>query len=254
MESVLAILQKHLVWTLSNRYGGQSQAPYDSLNLAFHVGDEEQNVAQNRQILLQSLGLCDRTLVAMDQIHSNKIVVLDSNAIILPNSQPQGDCLLSHRDDVALLVMVADCNPILLYDPVRDVFGVIHAGRKGIELGILIAALQKMHTHFGCLMCDIVGFVGASIRSCCYEVGVDVAQNFAQQTTQQSLVWRGECVFLDLLVVLKMQWQQSGCLAQNLAIDKRCSACCAEFFSYRRQGICGRFGIIAAKKQRRCCD
>lgn len=253
MESVFAILQERLVWTLSNRHGGQSQAPYDSLNLAFHVGDEVQNVAQNRQILLQSLGLCDRTLVAMEQIHSNKIIVLDSSTEILPSSPPHGDCLLSHRDDVALLVMVADCNPILLYDHVCDVFGVVHAGRKGVELGILPAALQKMHTHFGCSMRDIIGFVGASIRNCCYEVGVDIAQKFVQQTTQQSLVWRGEHVFLDLLVALKMQWQQSGCLAQNLAIDERCSACCEDYFSYRRQGICGRFGIVAAKKQRRYC-
>ncbi|MDE7196143.1 MAG: polyphenol oxidase family protein [Helicobacter sp.] len=252
MESVLAILQEHLVWALSNRHGGQSQAPYNTLNLAFHVGDCAHDVAQNRQILLQSLGLADRTLVAMEQLHGDNIIVLDSSAEIPRNSPPQGDCLLSNRDDVALLVMVADCNPILLYDPVRDVFGVVHAGRKGVELGILPAALQKMHTHFGCFMRDIIGFVGASIRSCCYEVGVDVGKNFAQQTTQQSLVWRGERVFVDMLAALQMQWQNSGCLAQNLAIDDHCSACCEDYFSYRRQGICGRFGIVAAKQRRIC--
>lgn len=253
MESVLAILHERLVWTLSNRHGGQSQAPYDSLNLAFHVGDCAQDVAQNRQILLQSLGLSDRELVAMEQLHGNNIIVLDLNVEIPRNSPPQGDCLLSNRDDVALLVMVADCNPILLYDPVRDVFGVVHAGRKGVELGILPAALHKMCAHFGCSMRDIIGFVGASIRSCCYEVGADVGKNFAQQTTAQSLVWRGGRVFVDMLAALQMQWQKSGCLAQNLIIDTHCSACCEDYFSYRRQGICGRFGIVVAKKQRRIC-
>ena len=252
MESVLATLQEHLVWALSNRHGGQSQAPYNTLNLAFHVGDCAHDVAQNRQILLQALGLADRTLVAREQLHGDNIIVLDSSAEIPRNSPPQGDCLLSNRDDVALLVMVADCNPILLYDPVRDVFGVVHAGRKGVELGILPAALQKMHTYFGCSMRDIIGFVGASIRSCCYEVGVDVGKKFAQQTTQQSLVWRGERVFVDMLAALQMQWQNSGCLAQNLAIDEHCSACCEDYFSYRRQGICGRFGIVVAKQRRIC--
>lgn len=252
MESVLATLQKNLVWTLSNRYGGQSNAPYEFLNLAFHVGDCAQDVAQNRQLLLQSLGVSHRLLVSMEQIHSNRVIIIDQ-ATPLGVESLQGDGMLSNRDDVALLVMVADCNPILLYDPKCDVFGVVHAGRKGVEQAILCEALQKMHEHFGSNLHDIVGFIGASIRSCCYEVGVDVATEFAHKTTKDCLIWRDERVFLDLISALKMQWQNAGCLAKNLAIDSHCSCCCDEFFSYRRQGICGRFGIIAAKKQRRMC-
>lgn len=247
MESVETRLSQHLIWKLTDRHGGVSAAPFQSLNLAYHVGDEVCNVDRNRAILLNSLGLQHYNLVFMQQTHSSGVAIINDNTSTVP-SIVHADAMLSDCHNVALLTMVADCNPIVLYDPAQDVFGVVHAGRKGIEKAILNVTLQKMRAYFNSKIADVIGFVGVSIRKCCYEVRSDVALEFIEATSHECVIKKGQMFFIDMITALQQQWTREGGNIDNLAIDQRCSACCDDFFSYRRERVCGRFGIIAAKR------
>ncbi|RAX57666.1 hypothetical protein CCZ01_05100 [Helicobacter monodelphidis] len=239
-----------LKFILSNRFGGVSVGEFDSLNVAYHVGDSKENVYYNRQILLSKLESEKLPLVFMNQIHSNEVICVDKT--ILQGRQEvevQGDALITNCPELALMVMVADCNPIVIYDTKCRILGVVHAGRRGVELQILTKTIQKMCNLFGSQPSDLYGYIGASIRVCCYEVQEDVYSVFLQnEYLAMGVVQQGEKYFLDLVRLLQMEWCRVGGLESALHICPICSSCCTDFYSYRRERNCGRFCLVAFLK------
>ena len=149
---------------ISDRFGGVSTAPYDSLNIAFHVGDDPENVERNRQILYQKAGIHKAQFA--DQIHSDKILTLDR--FIDP---PACDGFITTVPNLPLAVMGADCFGVLLYDPEHFVIAALHAGRAGAMQGIVTKAINKMRS-LGARNIDAI--IGPGIHSCCYEVGPQI--------------------------------------------------------------------------------
>lgn len=247
-----------VVFALTNRYGGYSQPPYESLNLAFHTGDEAWVVERNLACVLEhfraldSRGAHARTLAYMTQIHSTRCVSLDES--ICGEQTPQSgvgvhmgeaDVLLLSRTHTPAMVLVADCNPILLFDRAHNVATLIHAGRLGVFSRICSQALARMHAHCGTRARDVYAFVGAGIRKCCYEIKDDVRMELERACgdAHRYIEVREGRYFLDLESMIKSELKDLGIV--DYYFLPRCSSCDEEFFSYRRDGVTGRFGLIA---------
>ena len=235
-----------LFHTFTDRYGGVSKPPYDSLNLATHVGDDIKNVMKNRVIISKMYSLDLRNLIYMDQIHSDHIeVIKDSMQTKIPNC----DGLLTDQKGISLMVLVADCIPILLFDPVKKVIGAVHAGRNSTFKKIAKKSILKMQEVYGSESKNIIVCLGASIHKCCYEISKDIADIAIKNFGEIYIKRREERYFLDLQLLNRDQLLEVGVKEENISISDECSCCNDEYFSYRRDGITGRFaGIISLRR------
>ena len=220
----------------TDRHGGVSAPPYNSLNLALHVGDNKDDVEKNRKILQRRLNF--KNIIWMEQIHKSNIQIISS-----PQPQPIPDCdaIITDQPNIALAVMVAGCIPILMFDPKRNVIAAIHAGRNGTFLQIGAKTVKIMQKEFGCLPADILVFMGPSIQVCCYEIGDKlisiVKKNFGKKYINDKM--------LNLQKLNYDQLIKSKIRADNIKISNTCTCCDNNYFSYRRDGITGRFvGVI----------
>ena len=243
-----------VVFALTNRYGGYSQPPYDSLNLAFHTGDETAVVERNIAHSLEAFKKLDlrcvnaQNLAYMTQIHSTHCALLEENFYEGEARQNNGainvgeaDALVLSRTHMPAMVLVADCNPILFFDKTHNVAALIHAGRKGVFGEICSLTLARMSEHYDTQASDMYVFVGAGIRKCCYEVGDDVCVELGYR--EQYIEIREGRYFLDLESMLKAEFENLGIMDYYFFL--RCSSCDREFFSYRRDGVTGRFALMA---------
>ncbi len=220
-------------YRFTNRFGGVSCAAYESLNLAFHVGDNPLSVSQNRSLLQASLGVSK--LVFMEQVHGNEVALICHGDEVVTC-----DAMITNQPNIALAVMVADCVPILFHDPKHHAIGVAHAGRVGSLLGVASACLRAMHEHFGSKACDVKVFIGPSIKACCYEVTQEVVEGFEAYVRQED----GK-LFMDLIGYNRDVLVNMGVKEENIVIEQACTCCSEDYFSYRREKITGRFvGVI----------
>ena len=123
---------------ITDRQGGVSAGNYESLNLALHVGDEEDDVRENRCRVAAALGVNEDHLVFADQVHGDQIADARTGAPV-----EQADGLFSSRSDLALAIMVADCVPVLLVDEHSPGFAVVHAGWRGLRGDVLKNAVER---------------------------------------------------------------------------------------------------------------
>jgi len=158
----------------STRHGGVSEAPFASFNLGLHTPDRPEHVAENRQRFCESLGFDAAQLAGGFQTHGDAV-----RAVEAPGQQDGFDALVTNRRGVLLSVTVADCVPILLYDPVRGAIGAAHAGWKGTVASIAAKTLRTMQQHYGTQPRDCWAYIGTCIAKADFEVDADVADHFA---------------------------------------------------------------------------
>ncbi|PAF43913.1 hypothetical protein BKH45_00045 [Helicobacter sp. 11S03491-1] len=142
------------------------------------------------------------------------------------------------------MVMVADCNPILIYEPYIRAFALIHAGREGMRKSIITHTINSLVQIHGGDSARMFVFVGASIRKCCYEVKEDVALCF----DKNYLIGKNDSHHLDLIGLLQDELEKNHIQKDHIEILPSCSCCQKDLFSYRREGVTGRFGLIGALK------
>ena len=118
----------------TTRDGGASAAPFDTFNLGDHVGDDPAAVAANRARLAESVGLGPDGIVWMNQVHGDRVVVVDGP---VDGAIDAADGLVTTRPGLALAVVTADCVPVLMSDPRAGVVAAVHAGRAGAKLGVV---------------------------------------------------------------------------------------------------------------------
>lgn len=217
----------------TTRFGGVSEGAYKGLNLAGHVGDLPQNVAKNREILAAALDIAPFNLKFMRQIHSNRVEILRD----LEDELPPCDGVITALKGVTLCVLVADCSPVLIADEGRGIVAAVHAGRAGVTGKICTNALSLMKSEFGCEAGDLRVFVGANIKARNYEVGELDLGEFNR--------YKKEGKF-DMEAAL---WDEFTALGVGRAdFDPRCTFETGELFSYRRDGVTGRFCGFAMNK------
>ena len=217
----------------SSRGGGVSTAPYDRLNLAYHVGDKARDVMQNHKLLADAVGYDLKKLVFMNQIHSNEVVVIDEESFSVPSC----DALVTNMQDVALMVMSADCAPLLMHDEVCGVIAAVHAGRAGAFGNIVKNVITTMQEQYGCNSTDIQVAVGPRICTSCYEV----SQKELDEAAELGYGFACKQTHLDIDAILKHQLKECGVLEENIDFLPHCTKCESEkFFSYRAEKVTGR--------------
>ncbi len=216
----------------TTRHGGISKIPYDSANLAFHVGDDPGDVLKNHDILAQTLKYERNRLIHMRQIHSDRIVAVDERFDF--ETPPECDALITDTPHLPLMVMSADCTGILIYDPIAHAAGAVHAGRAGALSEILPKTLRTMEQRFGSKLQDFHIVLGPSIHGCCYEINEAIALETQTKGYASALRRNGETVFLDVNTILMRQLQEYGIDQSRIDVIDHCTACRNDdYFSYR---------------------
>ncbi len=228
-------------WTavFSTRHGGVSSDPFSSLNTSLTVGDDEEHVLQNRARLGSACGFRAHELVLGQQTHSTKTAWVDARqsgrgARAQADALSETDGLMTDVPHLPLAVGVADCVPVVIgaMDAGgRAAVAVVHAGWRGMLGGIVEAAARRLKEH-GELTEAVVG---PSIGPCCFVVGADVAQAFADRygaTVGQDHV--------DLWSAAAQQLVAAGVAPHRMLVSRLCTACDRRFYSYRREA--GRTG------------
>jgi YfiH family protein len=165
----------HVRAACSTRSGGASRAPYDSLNLGDHVGDLPGDVATNRKIFRQSLGVRP---VFLSQVHGRDVIEVDAQT---PDGTQADGCLTSNRG-LACTIMVADCLPLLFTTRAGTIVAAAHAGWRGLAgedgHGIVEAIIGKLQAHSDAHAADVIAWLGPCIGPQSFEVGDEVKQAF----------------------------------------------------------------------------
>lgn len=252
-----------ICFALTDSLGGVSSTPFESFNLGYHVGDSVDSVRVNhmraRREFSRIFNVVSSPLYYLTQVHSTKILRLEKDLALESESESicvgESDGILIDMPYRTALVMVADCNPILLYDRVKHAMVLLHAGRKGVLEGIVSRGFEAMARNYGGKPEDCLVYVGASIRGCCYEVGEEVKaqvldSEFSGALRKDVADKNPSSVRLDLIHCLQIQFHTLGFLPEHIEIDPHCTHCTEHFYSYRRAsyhsgGRTGRFGLIA---------
>nr|WP_314565369.1 polyphenol oxidase family protein [uncultured Campylobacter sp.] len=217
----------------TTRFGGVSEGAYEGLNLGDHVGDLPANVAKNREILAEQIGIAPDNLKFMHQIHSNRVEILRN-----PDDELQPcDGVITALRGVVLCVLVADCSPVLIADERRGVVATVHAGRAGVTGKICTNAVNLMASEFGCEAGDLRVFVGANIKARNYEVGELDLGAFNRYKNGGKF---------DMESALRDEFTALG--VGRVEFDPRCTFETQGLFSYRRDGVTGRFCGFAMNK------
>ena len=213
-------------------------------NLAFHVNDDPLVVEANHERLAKELGYKKESLIHMKQIHSNLVhTVNDEDNFHMPRSC---DALITNKKNTPLMVMTADCAPLLFYDKVKKVIAVAHAGRQGAFKNIVKNVLEKMSLEFASNPKDIYVSIGANIGVCCYEVGREIYDEAQELQLEYAVQIRDESYYLDINKILKTQLLECDIKTENIEFSNECTCCKKEtYYSYRAQKVTGRFcGIL----------
>ena len=232
---------------LTTREGGFSGGAFASLNLAFHVGDDAAIVRENRRALAAKFGYDAETLVAAQQVHGARCAVISSDdggrgALDWDSALPDTDALITRESGVPLLILVADCAPILLVEPRAHVVAVVHAGWRGALAGIAGIAARQM-IELGADIRQIRAGIGPCLCPENLEVGAQVAALFADKSALEPF---GDKYRLDLRALIQRDLGGAGVAANHIETRIECPRDDARFFSHRGQnGVAGRFGIVA---------
>ncbi|MDE0324670.1 MAG: peptidoglycan editing factor PgeF [Candidatus Poribacteria bacterium] len=215
---------------ISLRHGGVSRAPYTSLNLAEHVGDDESAVAINRDMLFQHANL--KNLHYCRQIHSASVIAVDNETGTVPADLPEADALVSAHRSVALGIFTADCVPIFILDRATPAIGIAHAGWRGTFARIAVNTLAQMKASFGTLATNCQIHLGPSIQKCCYTVSTELLDQFAERFG--STVHDGKN--LSLQDANLNQLVAAGLSPTSISVSPLCTACRTDiFYSHRAE-------------------
>lgn len=240
----------------STRIGGFSPPPYDTLNLGYG-GDKPGNVLKNRKALLSALGYMPDRVVVVSQVHGREVAVLDHHAAAEGARDfrclGQADAIITDQVGFVLMTLYADCVPVYLYDPVKHVAGLAHAGWRGTVAGTPAACVEKMAGTFGSQPRDLVATIGPSIGPCCYEVGPEVVLALEEAFPRSAVTIRnGGRTMADLWTANAAGLVQVGLATGRIHVTGLCTACRRDlFFSYRAEGgKTGRMGACIALRPR----
>ena len=220
-----------LLVAFSDRDGGVSPAPYDTLNLAASVGDRRETVDENRATVARAAGFDPATLRFARQVHGADVLEVTSDDPVVAGD---GDVLVTTRSDVTVAILTADCTPVIVVGP-RGV-AVAHAGWRGLVAGVIEAAVNALGRVDA-------AWIGPAIGACCYEVGPEVIAAFESHglpVAGSDRVDPGRAAGAAL--------RRAG--VERVAASGICTSCDRRYFSYRRDGTTGRQGAFAAMVSR----
>jgi YfiH family protein len=236
-------------YAVTDRLGGVSRPPYDALNLADHVGDDPAAVAGNRSRLAAALSLAPGRLAFMRQVHGTTVAVVDGspNDDSSPNDEgtgsPEADGLVTTEPGLGLVVLTADCVPVLLAAPGPDgpVLAAAHAGRKGVQGGVVHEAVAAMR-RLGARVEEGQAHVGPAVCGRCYEVPAALQAEVVADVPAAACTTRAGTPGLDLPGAVIGQLVAAG--VRDVGRDETCTLESAALYSHRREGVTGRIASV----------
>ena len=221
--------QQNLLQAFSTRLGGFSQAPYDSLNLGMHSGDDRKTVAQNRDLFFDRLKVPREGLVFLEQVHSANVQLIKNPGIV-----PACDALITSEKNLFLTIQTADCFPVFLFDPQTEAVGIVHSGWRGTAANIVQKTISLMEDRLNCRAENMIAGIGPGVQQSCYQVDTETASHF----DAKYLLADGPGHFkLDVQGTIVEQLLASGIERENMEADKTCTHCATgHYYSYRRDG------------------
>jgi polyphenol oxidase len=218
----------------TDRVGGVSARPYDTLNLAAHVGDDPDAVEANRTVLASFAGVPPDRLVVLAAVSGGPVARVDGSS---PAEVGGVEAIVTSEPGLAIGVIAADCVPVLLADDTAGVIGAAHAGRRGVEAGIVTDAVH-IRVGLGADPARIEAWLGPSICGRCYEVGDDVAAQTIALAPAAASVTSWGTTALDLPAAVLAELTAGG--VGRVQRDPRCTHEDPLLYSYRRDGQTGR--------------
>ena len=235
-----------IVHGFSTRLGGVSQGIYESMNLSFTRGDNEDAVRENYRRLSDAMGFSMGDIVTSDQTHTTNVHVVTEtdrgNGITKPRPYTDVDGMITNVPGLVLATFYADCVPLFFVDPVHKAIGLSHSGWRGTVGKIGKVTVEKMAEEFQTDPSELYAAIGPSICQDCYEVSEDVIKKFCENYDEnlwpeifyqkengkyQLNLWKAnESVFLE-----------SGILPEHIAVTNVCTHCNPDIlFSHRTTG------------------
>lgn len=231
--------------TYSERTGGVSEPPFDTLNLGYATGDRPGHVRENRDRLVRALGV--PAFAVAKQAHGANVVWVGGKRAGAgyagpPSPLGEADALAVSRPGVTVAVLVADCVPLALAAPDQGLLVAVHAGWRGMAADVVGHALRSFDRLGG-----VLASIGPAIGPCHYEVGEDVARAVAAGSESGAVTDRREGkLFLDLPGTVARVLRAAG--VRSIEKAEVCTACRPErFFSHRRDGETGRQSMVALR-------
>lgn len=232
-------LNPQLVHGVFTRHGGISEAPYHSLNISYTVGDTPDNVTLNHHTIKETIGA--NHLIFMNQSHGTGILVFHKDQYARFENIPSADAIITDVPFFALMVQLADCQGVILFDPKKNVVANVHCGWRGNVQNILERVVIRMKKEFGCRESNIMAGISPSLGPCCAEfvshkeIFPDLFKRFMVREN-----------YFDLWAISRWQLESAGLRGSNIEIAGICTRCRSDlFYSYRGEGKTGRFGAVA---------
>lgn len=238
---------------VSTRTSGHSSPPFHSLNLSFNVGDNPKDVLKNRKLLTKTLDIPLTGLTTAKQVHGSDVKIVSEalqgkGSVDYNGAISATDAMVTNVPNTCLMIFLADCVPVMFYDPSKGVIGVAHAGWKG-TLGLVAQkTVEVFRQGFGCAPEDIFVGIGPSIGPCCCQVGQEVVSQVEHAFGANHDYIRNKTAdgkaFLDLWTANSGQLVQAGIDEKNIEMAEICTCHHPDvFFSHRSEkGKTGRMG------------
>lgn len=238
----------------STRLGGVSSGEYESMNLTFTRGDDSKKVSENFRRIANALGVRTEDMVYAAQTHTTNVLKVGAShkgmGIVRERNFHDIDGLITDEPGVCLVTSYADCVPLYIVDTVHRAIGLSHSGWRGTVNGIGAVTLMAMQEAYGTRAEDVIVCIGPSICKNCYEVGEDVAGEFAQKydsNQQKDIIFsqKNNKFLLDLQAANRHNFMGMGVNAKNIFMPDLCTCCRSELlYSHRaskgrRGGLCG---------------
>ena len=221
---------------LFTREGGVSHGPFKSLNIGLGVGDIPEQVTQNRRLVARCLS-ADKLIFAK-QVHGASVLTIDKDHA--PGTPLTGDALMTDSPGKFLAIQVADCQPVLLFDPVRQVAAAVHSGWRGSVQNVIGCTVSAMGDTFGCRPKDILAGIGPSLGPCCGEF-----VHYRRELPERFWKFKDDADRFDFWAISREQLMASGVPEKNIHTSRLCTKCRTDlFFSYRGETVTGRFTAV----------
>lgn len=219
------------------RHGGVSEGPFATLNLGLTQGDDPQKVMINRQKVLNALQI--KSCAQPCQKHTNHVVEANSHA------KEEADGLITNRPDLGLLILHADCQAAIIYDPIQHALANVHSGWRGSVQNIYSEAIESLKRRYGSRPEDLLVGISPSL-------GPEAAEfrHYKEELPEAFWTYQIKPTYFDFWEISRQQLLECGVLPHHIEIAGECTYSNPEdYFSYRRVKVSGRHGTVAVLRK-----
>jgi polyphenol oxidase len=186
--------------------------------------------ADQRAYLQKEFGVDIPQVFWRKQVHGDNIIAAQGGAGASKGC-PDADAYITDEKNLPIAIRTADCVPVFIFDPLRRVIGLAHAGWNGTAKMVAVKTVQKMREKYTSQPSNLKIILGPSIRECCYQVGLEFRDYFPAHVQD-----RGGFLYADVISANRVQLLQAGVRPENIFDSGICTCCSKDYFSFRREG------------------